>query len=40
MTNFILGIIVGVILAETNSLPVIQEYILEVLKSFNQLKGE
>ena len=40
MLNFVLGIIVGVILVETNSLPVIQEYILEVLQSFNQLKGE
>ena len=40
MFNFVFGVIVGVILVETNSLPVIQEYILEVLQSFNQLKGE
>ena len=40
MFNFICGVFVGVILVETNSLPVIQEYILEILQSFNQLKGE
>lgn len=38
MMQFIFGIIVGIILSETGCLPIIQDYITELLQSFNNLR--
>jgi len=40
MFNLIIGILIGIILSETNSVPAIQEYLTELFNAFNQLKED
>ena len=40
MFNLIIGIVIGIFIAELGGVPVIQEYITELLNAFNQLKEE
>ena len=40
MFNLLIGIFIGIVLAELGGVPVIQEYITELFNAFNQLKEE
>ena len=40
MFNLIIGIFIGIVLAELGGVPVIQEYITELFNAFNQLKED
>ena len=40
MVNLIIGIIVGIIIAELGGVPVIQEYITELFNAYNQIKED
>ena len=39
MINLIIGIFVGIVLAETGCLPILQEYFSELFNAINNLKG-
>lgn len=40
MINLIIGIFIGIVLAETGCLPILQEYFTELFNAINQLKEE
>ena len=40
MMGFIFGIFVGIVLAETGCLPILQEYFSELFTAINNLKGD
>ena len=40
MFNLIIGIVLGIFIAELNGVPVILEYLTELFNAFNQLKEE
>ena len=40
MFNLIIGITFGIFIAEFNGVPIILEYLTELLNAFNQLKEE
>ena len=40
MLNLIIGIVIGIFIAELGGVPVIQEYLTDLLNSFNQLKED
>ena len=39
MFNLIIGIFIGIVLAETGCLPILQEYFSELFNAINNLKG-
>ena len=40
MFNLLIGIFIGIVLAELNGVPVILEYLTELFNAFNQLKED
>ena len=40
MLNLLIGIFIGIVLAELGGVPVIQEYITELFNAYNQLKED
>lgn len=40
MFNLIIGIVIGIFIAELGGVPVIQEYITELFNAYNQLKED
>ena len=40
MINLLIGIFIGIVLAETGCLPILQDYFSELFNSFNKLKEE
>ena len=40
MFNLIIGIVIGIFIAELGGVPVIQEYLTELLNGLNQLKED
>ena len=40
MFNLLIGIFIGIVLAELGGVPVIQEYITELFNAYNQLKED
>ena len=39
MLNLIIGILIGIVLAKTGCLPILQEYFSELFNAINNLKG-
>ena len=40
MINLLIGIFIGIVLAETGCLPILQEYFSELFNAIDNLKGD